>query len=410
MRTVWILILVLAAAPALLADVVVLKNGLKLYGTVSQADCRVSVTLDGKTHTVNKNRVARVVAGESRFEEFSRRSKELGDDAAGWYRLALWARSQKLPRVREALETVLKLDPDHRATRRMLGYERIGGAWVTGAEAQRRKGFVLCGGKWMLPAEADRLMKEGLMKQAPATDAHRKRATQLAKALLDDDAAVRKAAQQQLREVPDAALVRPMKRVLYAAQPKTRILAVKTLGRIGDRTALPWLIQVSMYDASSEVRNAAFRSVRGFRDADVFFPYARALFSKSPRATVMAANALGALGDMRGVDIVLRRVSIGIGEAGRANIMVGKQNSYIQDFDVEIAQAAAIGDPIVQTIRDGIILDYKILGGYGEAWILEKANAFADALSQMTGRDYGKNWKRWREYAKENDLPRVKLR
>ncbi|MHC4931783.1 MAG: hypothetical protein ACYTGV_06290, partial [Planctomycetota bacterium] len=33
--------------------------------------------------------------------------------------------------------------------------------------------------------------------------------------------------------------------------------------------------------------------------------------------------------------------------------------SYVQDFDVEIAQAAAIGDPIVQTIRDGIILDVR---------------------------------------------------
>jgi len=43
----------------------------------------------------------------------------------------------------------------------------------------------------------------------------------------------------------------------------------------------------------------------------------------------------------------------------RANVSIMTQNSYVQDFDVEIAQAAAIGDPIVQTIRDGIILDVK---------------------------------------------------
>jgi type II secretory pathway component GspD/PulD (secretin) len=41
----------------------------------------------------------------------------------------------------------------------------------------------------------------------------------------------------------------------------------------------------------------------------------------------------------------------------RANITVLNQVSYIQDFDVEIAQAAQIGDPIVQTLRDGVILD-----------------------------------------------------
>ncbi|MEM8882995.1 MAG: hypothetical protein AAGD14_02910, partial [Planctomycetota bacterium] len=43
----------------------------------------------------------------------------------------------------------------------------------------------------------------------------------------------------------------------------------------------------------------------------------------------------------------------------RANVSVLTQNSYVQDFDVEIAQAAAIGDPIVQTIRDGIIMDVR---------------------------------------------------
>ncbi len=41
----------------------------------------------------------------------------------------------------------------------------------------------------------------------------------------------------------------------------------------------------------------------------------------------------------------------------RANVTVLNQVSYIQDFDVEIAQASQIGDPIVQTLRDGVILD-----------------------------------------------------
>ena len=43
----------------------------------------------------------------------------------------------------------------------------------------------------------------------------------------------------------------------------------------------------------------------------------------------------------------------------RANVTVLNQVSYIQDFDVEIAQRAQIGDPIVQTLRDGVILDLR---------------------------------------------------
>jgi hypothetical protein len=88
--------------------------------------------------------------------------------------------------------------------------------------------------------------------------------------------------------------------------------------------------------------------------------------------------------------------------------MVGRQQSYIQDFDVEIAQAAAIGDPIVQTIRDGILLDFKILGGHGEGWTVERAG-YAQALQQLTGRDYGEDWKRYAAFAKEQGYPTVKL-
>ncbi len=43
----------------------------------------------------------------------------------------------------------------------------------------------------------------------------------------------------------------------------------------------------------------------------------------------------------------------------RANVTVLNQISYISDFDVEIAQFSQIGDPIVQTLRDGVILDLR---------------------------------------------------
>jgi type II secretory pathway component GspD/PulD (secretin) len=62
---------------------------------------------------------------------------------------------------------------------------------------------------------------------------------------------------------------------------------------------------------------------------------------KSDRATVVLAPRLTAYAGQR------------------ANITVLNQVSYVSDFDVEIAQAAQIGDPIVQTLRDGVILDVK---------------------------------------------------
>jgi len=43
----------------------------------------------------------------------------------------------------------------------------------------------------------------------------------------------------------------------------------------------------------------------------------------------------------------------------RANLSVTKQFTYIRDFNVEIAQAAAVADPVVDVIRDGIVLDVR---------------------------------------------------
>ena len=43
----------------------------------------------------------------------------------------------------------------------------------------------------------------------------------------------------------------------------------------------------------------------------------------------------------------------------RANLSVLNQVAYVKDFDVEIAQAASIADPIVDVIQDGVILDVR---------------------------------------------------
>ncbi len=45
--------------------------------------------------------------------------------------------------------------------------------------------------------------------------------------------------------------------------------------------------------------------------------------------------------------------------AARANLSVLNQVAYVADFDVEIAQAASIADPIVQVIQDGVVLDVR---------------------------------------------------
>jgi type II secretory pathway component GspD/PulD (secretin) len=43
----------------------------------------------------------------------------------------------------------------------------------------------------------------------------------------------------------------------------------------------------------------------------------------------------------------------------RSNLSVMNQVAYVQDFDVEIAQAASIADPIISVVEDGVVLDVR---------------------------------------------------
>lgn len=48
-----------------------------------------------------------------------------------------------------------------------------------------------------------------------------------------------------------------------------------------------------------------------------------------------------------------------VANTARSNLTVTNQLSYVQDFNIEIAQGASIADPIVATIQDGVVLDVR---------------------------------------------------
>ena len=56
---------------------------------------------------------------------------------------------------------------------------------------------------------------------------------------------------------------------------------------------------------------------------------------------------------------ILQSPSLTVYNTQRANITVVNQLSFIQDFDVEVAQTAFIADPIVGIIQDGLALDVR---------------------------------------------------
>ena len=94
-----------------LADTVVLKNGLRVAGDVTESDGVVRVEYAGKHWSFAKDRVQEILRGSSPREQFAQKAAALDDDAAGWYHLGLWAREQRLSvQSRSAFAKVIELD------------------------------------------------------------------------------------------------------------------------------------------------------------------------------------------------------------------------------------------------------------------------------------------------------------
>jgi len=142
------------------------------------------------------------------------------------------------------------------------------------------------------------------------------------------------------------------------------ILMVRHMPAVHDRIGM--LLGELRKKAASQVNvevkvlrlpDAALRAIQGGEGAAVLTPAGE----KRLRAVVASGEAE-----------VIRTGSVACTNSQRVSLSDTGQVSYVQDFDVEIAQAAFIGDPIVMSLREGLIFDVRpTLAGYGDLVVLE---------------------------------------
>ncbi len=135
-----------------LADVVHLRDGRTLEGTVTDHGQRITVKMRFGSLSVNKSEVLRIVKKASARQLFEKRYAALAKtDVSGRIGLAGWCKSNKLPReMRTLYREVLALAPDNVAAREALGYVLRGDKWMTHDESMRAAGMVKHEGRWML--------------------------------------------------------------------------------------------------------------------------------------------------------------------------------------------------------------------------------------------------------------------
>jgi hypothetical protein len=283
-----------------------------------------------------------------------------GEQLTARYELGLWARKSGLEQeARAEFERVIAAEDDHAGARKALGFERAAGKWHTREEALAAKGLVQRNGSWLLPEEAA-ILDLPATERARRKDEHAK-VEKLLASMAGGGERARKFAEEALAGVEAKYKLEPLAYALRSQSAGVRMLAAKELGALKDRRALRPLVHRAIFDPVEEVRFAAIDASKAIGDTNLLAPFVSALNSESSQVRINAIGALGRVGDARGVRYLVYQYEARGGGAPRVHFMDASQLTFIQDFDVEVAQTAFIADPIVGVIQEGRVLDVQVV-------------------------------------------------
>ncbi len=221
---------------------------------------------------------------------------------------------------------MVTLEPNHRASRRALGYEQVRERWVKGKELMRAKGFRELDGRWVTPEEYKLYAKDEIA--AAEAKAARKAGNTALKLAWNNDAAVRARAMRAIEKLDKQHRLRPLSIAARIKHPDVRLRAVKGLGGLDSQEALPALYKRAVFDRSETIRKAAVAAIKASSAKGKADPFIRALNSPFDAVRVHAVKALGALGDKNAVGPLIARYQVAGGSGQSVYIANVNQISF----------------------------------------------------------------------------------
>jgi len=365
-RTPLIAVLVMASAlPA--QQLLQLKDGSRVEGRL-RSGSRTAISSVFGLRFVDKGTVVGLVPSQE--VEATRRSYEAQvkrtnpDDHRGRTALARWCLEQGFfTGAKEQLEAVFRRDPDCRPAQDVVA--RLAEEWLLDADEVGPK-----------PRDRRRHVRSLFSRHA---------ATDLTTAMI---------CAHKLRDVPAEETLRPALKGLKHKEASVRWLSARDLARHRrNPERINPLYRRCLLDPAPAVRREAVRSLKVLKDPAFVRLFARHLLNKQQRLRMTAAEALGELGSQEAVLPLVDALRFAGGASGgRSHIAVTRQRAYVKDFDVEVAQAAVIADPVVDIVTEGVILDVRVVG------VSVERAAYARALRRITGEAFGNDAKAWRAW------------
>jgi hypothetical protein len=385
------------------AEVFVLSGGGRIEGELLNPDEKPRQTYvvklaSGGQMTLQAGQVQQVVSVRPDVAEYEKVRPNYPDTVEGQWNLAQWCRDHKLPAQRTThLRRVIELDPDHVEARRLLGYNKIEGQWMTQDEWMIKQGYVKYKNKWMLPQEVE--IEEQKEKQKLAeTEWYHKIKTWRAWLGTDRNNLARK----NLAGIDDPRAIRALLDKLgqdhadkkgWDPNQEARLLYLEALGHIHTPEAASVLAVCSIEDDDREVRLSALDQLETLKSPEIVKYYVGKLRDKDNGTIQRAAVALGRMKDPSSIGPLI--------------------NALITEHKQKVSNAPpgqmTTTFPTGNT-KGGIGMG---MGGGGPKVILYYVHnqSVLDALTTITGQNFSfdqRAWKTW--YAAQNKAPLIDAR
>jgi hypothetical protein len=339
--------------------------------------------------TLSAEQVREVVRQSAVEMEYVGRAAAAADTVDEQWALAEWCRNNALPKQREAhLRRIIELNPNHPQARYALGYHFVNGEWITRADARRQEGYELYRGKWRLPQEI-----EILESRARTELAEKEWLTRLRRWRRDlDDRERAKAAYVALAAIDDPVAVRPIGDVFARERVRSvKSLYADILARINSKEALGVLVERTLSDPDEEVFYYCIGLLAKSNAPHIGDPFVSALKDNDNRKVSRGAMALGQLSDKTAISPLI-------------DALITTHKQIIDTGELNTTTFGSGG----AAMQKGNGLELRIHHVHNQPVL--------DALSKMTGVDFGYDQKAWRYWyaqekiAHESSAPAVNIR
>jgi hypothetical protein len=386
-------------------DVIYTKTGGKVEGEILEGRSDESVvfveTSFGKVE-IPRDEIERIEPSPGPPEEYTRRQKETPATAESQYALALWCVDNDLPtEYRFHLQEVIRLDPNHAAARKRLGFVQRQGQWLTEEEAKSADGYVKFRGKWVLPQERAR-QEADRAKDSRRQDLGRKiRLAQKGLRQVDKPDRV-EAARDDLLAIDDPVAIPLLMNLLgKKGSSADREVLVEVLAGIDDPDSTDALVELCLEDSSPSNRLASARALLPRQSPALVGKFVQELKSNDNNHVRRAGQALAVLGDDSVVPSLVDA------------LITRHERVYDPSFEEKLAGITGTSVRTTETVilPDGSMIRRNLLQGQTasqafapnvpqrQVIVETKENEeVLDALIERTGENFGYDQHAWRAW------------